>query len=975
MNMRRILKQPTLRMQAGGAYGDDKTAAFVAANPPKPAAPTAWGGENRGSLQRGGEAPGPAPAMAPATPPILRDGNSFGGAASLRPGSAPAAPMSNQQQYTADAVSARGAGMQATSGDWARTTAYSPPGVSPMPAAAGTPGLPIAAAAPAASGAAAAGALDRQSALRERIAAAPSNFTPMAMPTIGMKHGGSYKDGIGGVVPGKPRGDIYAANYEGGETVVSNHVQEDNPGLKEQLASLREESLARRGMTPEQADAKAVSGPTLRAMDGVSWPGMAKFNDALDAAGIKRIAETPSGPRAAPSSQMEMFPKGVPSNAPLGAQTEIPMAAQPKPTIAPGYTPPKVNSEGIYESRAKTWESRPGVQVGAGAGQAGQAGPAIQVGSQAAVPQTGTAGAGSGGRTGVLGSVREGVNNLRTGLSAQPGPVSKSAFLAGKVLSNPLVGFAGRAAAGAGVVQNFNDYKLNDPGVDSSASGTWNALRRGDMSAAGASLSKGAKEAAMDVGSNIANTADLVVPGTGPSQAYNKALRDHFGGRLIDNSGNASSTGVDVGVEPPQQLASYAGRGEAWDSRRLDANGGRGDLPAAADPRRLDMDPSRSSLGASRDFTNELSGRPGGKMAALPSDLRQGVVHKTVDAQGRVTYSGRNVGVNGDGETQMVDGTGRNLKMLNGNNNNFARSIGADGKPDGPMVVPGMTSLRGGAGGDGGVSAALSAAAARGDMDAVRGYYASRGESFAGGSTQPRKPEYINAYKARTEREKNAIAIRGQDQQMEIAMAPSKLAAQQRKMAADIFKQAGGDNARAAGLAMSLGMDPKAYHDALAAQNTARASDQAVAEKFRENGKKEFQVFADGKLDEQASGQMFDTARRLFPKIEDADEKTRNAAMADAKELTGIFQKARSQDKVGFDALKFWQPQRAELSGMPDARGGKAETLSGFGGMVTVGASNGDTILTKDGKKVNLGRLNQRQLELLNTAQKSNWGN
>lgn len=456
--------------------------------------------------------------------------------------------------------------------------------------------------------------------------------------------------------------------------------------------------------------------------------------------------------------------------------------------------------------------------------------------------------------------------------------------------------------------------------------------------------------------------------------------------RLAAQDRAAAVTASNAASAPrsPNQTAATAQR----TGLRLDT---RSEMPAAADPRRLDMDPSRASLGASRDFTNELSGRPSGKLPGLPSDLRQGVVHKTVDAQGRVTYSGRNVGVNGDGETQMVDGTGRTLRMLNGNNNNFARSVGADGKPDGPMVAPGMTSLRGGA--DSGVSAALSAAAARGDMDAVRGYYAGKGESFGAGgqrggdgggidqtsllrlATSPGKVGGSWARQMLRDQMGDQTARRKQDMDMEIAMAPSRLAAQQRQMAATIFKQAGGDNARAGALAMSLGMDPKTYHDALAVQNTARASEQSVAEKFRENGKKEFQVFTDGKLDEQASGQMFDAARRLFPKIESADEGTRNAAMADAKELTGIFQKARSQDKVGFDALRFWEPKRAELSGMPDAAGGRVETLSGLGGMVTLGASNGDTTLTKNGKTVNLGRLNQRQLELLKTAQQSNWGN
>lgn len=72
------------------------------------------------------------------------------------------------------------------------------------------------------------------------------------------------------------------------------------------------------------------------------------------------------------------------------------------------------------------------------------------------------------------------------------------------------------------------------------------------------------------------------------------------------------------------------------------------------DPRRVDRDPSRQSLGASRDFTNELASIP----KDLPADLRQGVIHKTMDANGRPVYSGMNVGPN----AQFVDGVGRGLR-------------------------------------------------------------------------------------------------------------------------------------------------------------------------------------------------------------------------------------------------------------------------------------------------------------------------
>lgn len=60
----------------------------------------------------------------------------------------------------------------------------------------------------------------------------------------------------------------------------------------------------------------------------------------------------------------------------------------------------------------------------------------------------------------------------------------------------------------------------------------------------------------------------------------------------------------------------------------------------------------------SRNFSAELNKVP----ANLPSDLREGVIHKTVGADGRVTYSGRNVAPGADGKTQMVDGLGKTLE-------------------------------------------------------------------------------------------------------------------------------------------------------------------------------------------------------------------------------------------------------------------------------------------------------------------------
>lgn len=110
--------------------------------------------------------------------------------------------------------------------------------------------------------------------------------------------------------------------------------------------------------------------------------------------------------------------------------------------------------------------------------------------------------------------------------------VGKAAGVATRVL--------GPAAAGADVVSHLNDFKIDDPTNDSSLSGTFNALRKGDFSGAGRSLSKGALEAGMDLGSAAANVADIFVPGKAPvSTAYNSMLREKFGEQLVDRTGTA----------------------------------------------------------------------------------------------------------------------------------------------------------------------------------------------------------------------------------------------------------------------------------------------------------------------------------------------------------------------------------------------------------------------------------------------------
>lgn len=130
----------------------------------------------------------------------------------------------------------------------------------------------------------------------------------------------------------------------------------------------------------------------------------------------------------------------------------------------------------------------------------------------------------------------------------------------------PAAGAIARVGGAAGVVSNFNDYKINDPDVDSSAMGTLRAIGQGDFQGALRSAGKGLLETGMDLGSSVANTLDYVVPGKAPvSSRYNLALREMFGDQLIDNSGSypgddvarslATPAPVVAGVQQPAAQA------------------------------------------------------------------------------------------------------------------------------------------------------------------------------------------------------------------------------------------------------------------------------------------------------------------------------------------------------------------------------------------------------------------------------------
>lgn len=110
------------------------------------------------------------------------------------------------------------------------------------------------------------------------------NGGELYMKAVSLRDGGPdmtrqfmHHTGHGGPVPGEGEGDKTKALYEKGEFVVSNDMLRADPDLREELHELRERVLAAKGMTPEEADAKAVGGKTLRAWGGFGG-GMPNFD-------------------------------------------------------------------------------------------------------------------------------------------------------------------------------------------------------------------------------------------------------------------------------------------------------------------------------------------------------------------------------------------------------------------------------------------------------------------------------------------------------------------------------------------------------------------------------------------------------------------------------------------------------------------------------------------------------------------------
>lgn len=696
---------------------------------------------------------------------------------------------------------------------------------------------------------------------------------------------GALRTGHGGVVPGGGKGDKIPAKYEPGEFVVSNDMQDAAPGLREQLAELRGGVLAAKGMTPEQADARALHGGGLRAAAGFGgsadptfWSGSQANQSLLEAA---RQHATP----------VQAVAGNAPMGSPDGVATKVPRS---------------MTTRELFETRSSIPDNPNGpLKL------------PTPVGAQPTAPAP--------------------APSLRAGMAAQTGAANKALYVGGRAVTGAakLASALGPAAIGADVVGYFNDYKINDPGVDSSAGGTYQALRDGDFGLARRSLSKGALETGMDLGAHAAGIADLAgyLPGVEhgfATKAYNGMLRRQFGDQLA--------------VHPDAQ--------------------GRAD-PVAAEVKAKANASAPGSLRSSGDAM--MSGQDPGWLNGDGANR----VKVTRQANGVMEFSGKDIGQNG-GDISYSDNRASAPRVSTVPGMSQADIDGALNNPDGSRWS--------------GNDNAIMAANMRDGIDPYRG-------TSRGGSSQvsimPDTGGYGLRDKAYLERRAAAMPLESplasREQKAEASAQLARFDERATTLRGqDITER---DNVRNnnTSLRNSMATNKLAVFNAQREQSNADRTHalaagtqaQALGEKYRENGKKEFEVIgADGKPDAQASTQAWDSVRQLFPGMESANEQVRNQAMSEAKAMHGIFKKARSNDKVGWDALKFWNPKNPTLNDMPDAQGMKTEQVGFLDGLITPGGSNGDTLLKRsDGTSVNLGRLSAQQLEMVKDAQKRGWGN
>lgn len=207
---------------------------------------------------------------------------------------------------------------------------------------------------------------------------------------------------------------------------------------------------------------------------------------------------------------------------------------------------------------------------------------------------------------------------------------------------NPLARAAG--AVGASLAAGFPAARQ---AYSDANTATLDAAQRGDYAAAAGQAVRGlVVPPVMAAGDVIGGVAGTLASVAKPVAQFGYTAVTGDSSPIFQGDPRSTTTDTPAAKNP----ASDQGQTGTSQAARVGTGSGRG---SAADPRRTDVDPTDQRFGAARDVSRELASVP----KDLPADLREGVVFKTKDENGRTVYSGRNVGEN----AQMVDGMGRQM--------------------------------------------------------------------------------------------------------------------------------------------------------------------------------------------------------------------------------------------------------------------------------------------------------------------------
>lgn len=792
----------------------------------------------------------------------------------------------------------------------------------------------------------------------------------------------------GGTVPGKGTGDKIPALYEPGEFVVSNDMLDAAPGLREGLHDLRGNVLAAKGKTVEEADAQAVRGGALRAVSGGALPELPSldFMDKRPApapAPIQAALRTPAQVPVVRSAIADAMERAV-SKHPMGWQAApaapnfetLPGAAGPNNSIKFAIPPEPINattSLGANTAEARgmtrtapapnlTAMNQPGIDT-RNAQYAERAAYEAQV-ARKANPRSMTV---KELFTSKDGSVR-GNNPLRFNPPGMgPNGVTRPAAIPPSMTRAELF-----SRPPSGIPNNPNGPLKLAPPVGSEPVGRLAKGLRWAKDAVSAAAKSKFVAPVLDTINSPLGRAVGKLGGVGAQFALHHG--DAGAPTLDAERVAAMGRPYDPDWQPGAEGKPYVPRP---DSVALWGNETRRNSPMAG------VAAPTAPVRGVEDFTKALRDVPN----QLPAGLRDGMVYKTKDAKGNVTYSGRNV--TGDVSNRMLNGDGTSAGPMRGSLRvaSGAPTFG----PNGSFVIDNQAPT--GAAKQAQINAtlrnpdgtqwtardnAVMAANLRDGVDPYRG--TSRAPAQSEDDNIPAIGEFGHnrAVAAKAERDRLKATLRGQDINMQVAMAPAKLAAANRDLIMNVMghKDIGNDPARGAAYLTSIGRPDLAeglQKQADASLKMAAESDTLVNNKWKDmqdqfkgqyiNPDKNGNPEANAALESR----VFARLKRTNPEAFRLDPTQRSQAIRDAiadEELMGAFGNPRD---AGFAALvpevisqNRLDDRTHEIPGKDKLRGTQiSDRVGGVRGALSPSLEAGDYMLrTPEGRQtLNLGKL------------------